>query len=250
MEKKVEKKLPLINTFQTYNVKLPCSGQILKYRPITAKEQISLLEAKESGEESDIFEAVKNIIGECVLSDVDIDSLSVPDFEFLMLKIRSSSVSGTSKVSFICNHAIDDNEEHNCKETIKLEIKLDDARLDGPLPDKIVKLSDDIALELRGVTFGISAVIANEGLDIKNKLMKLISDMIVTLWYGDDMYEMKNYSEEERIRFVENLTSPQLQSIIEYIRTYPSMVIDVDFTCPKCGTEHHIELKGLTDFFG
>ena len=54
-----------------YSLKLPSSGQELKFRPFLVKEEKILLMAMQSGSQKDILEGFKEIIRSCVDGDID-----------------------------------------------------------------------------------------------------------------------------------------------------------------------------------
>jgi hypothetical protein len=64
--------LPKINT-PIFELTLSSTGQSIQYRPFLMKEQKILLLALESGEPKSIMTAVKQIINNCAVSDVDVD---------------------------------------------------------------------------------------------------------------------------------------------------------------------------------
>lgn len=63
------------------------------YRPFTNKERKILLLAKEASENGDkvepIIDAIKQIIGLCVIDDIDPDDLPMFDIEEIFLRIYS-----------------------------------------------------------------------------------------------------------------------------------------------------------------
>ena len=74
-----------------YKLKLPSDGRTVSYRPFLVKEEKLLLIATETGEESEIVTAIKNIIKEC--TDIaNVEKLSTFDIEYLFLQIRTKSV--------------------------------------------------------------------------------------------------------------------------------------------------------------
>ena len=58
--------LPNINQ-QTFELEVPSTDEIIKYRPFLVKEEKVLLQAQESGKTKDQIEAIKTIIDNCTL---------------------------------------------------------------------------------------------------------------------------------------------------------------------------------------
>ena len=74
-----------------YKLKLPSDGRTVNFRPFLVKEEKILLLATESGEQSTIVDAIKDIIRDC--TDItDVDKLATFDIEFVFLQILTKSV--------------------------------------------------------------------------------------------------------------------------------------------------------------
>ena len=58
--------LPKLTT-PTYELEIPSTDEKIKYRPFLVKEEKILMMAMESNKESDIVQAVKDIVNECTL---------------------------------------------------------------------------------------------------------------------------------------------------------------------------------------
>ena len=86
--------LPL-NEVPKYTCDLPSTGQTITYRPFLVKEQKVMLMAMESEDENEISQAVIDTMQSCMVSEIDIKSLPIFDFEYLYLKVRAKSVGET-----------------------------------------------------------------------------------------------------------------------------------------------------------
>ena len=85
-----------------YELELPSTKEIVKYRPFLVKEEKLLLTAMQLGEEKDMMNAVKTIIKNCTNLKSKVDSLATFDIEYLFLKIRSKSIGEVSKIMVTC----------------------------------------------------------------------------------------------------------------------------------------------------
>ena len=65
--------LPKIVT-PTYELEIPSSKEKITYRPFLVKEEKILLLAQEAGEESDILNAIKQIIKNCTFEEVEVEN--------------------------------------------------------------------------------------------------------------------------------------------------------------------------------
>ena len=113
--------LPKIST-PTYELEIPSTKKKIRYRPFLVKEEKILIIAMESQSDSQIANAVKDVLYSCVLTnDVEIDNLSTFDIEYLFLNIRGKSVGEDVEVLVTCP---DDN-----KTKVPILIKLDDIKI-------------------------------------------------------------------------------------------------------------------------
>ena len=95
--------LPKINA-PTYELVIPSSNKKIKYRPFLVKEEKILVIAMESNDIQDIARAVKQVLGNCIITrGIKIDKLSTFDIEYLFLNVRGKSVGETVEVLVTCN---------------------------------------------------------------------------------------------------------------------------------------------------
>jgi hypothetical protein len=67
-----------------YELTLPSTGETIKYRPFTVKEEKVLLVAQEADDPMQELLAAKQVVNNC-LFDVDVATLAMFDLEFLIL---------------------------------------------------------------------------------------------------------------------------------------------------------------------
>lgn len=109
--------LPIVAT-PKYEITIPSTGQKVEYRPFLVKEEKILLLASETKDEREQVRAMKEAIKNCTFEKVDVEKLAPFDIEYIFLKLRSKSVGETVEVSVSC--------DENCKESVKIPIRLDD----------------------------------------------------------------------------------------------------------------------------
>ena len=85
--------LPKIDS-AIHSTTLPSNNQTVKYRPFLVKEEKILMTAQESRDEEAILDAVRQILGNCVVSPkkFDVDNLPMFDIEWLFIRLRAVSV--------------------------------------------------------------------------------------------------------------------------------------------------------------
>jgi len=80
--------LPKIDV-PTYETKLISNGKTVKYRPFLVKEQKLFLMAAQSTDEKETVDVVKQVLNNCILSDIDVDDLPTFDLEHLFMQLRA-----------------------------------------------------------------------------------------------------------------------------------------------------------------
>ena len=93
--------LPKLTT-PTYELEIPSTDEKIKYRPFLVKEEKILMMAMETKSESDIVQAVKEIVSECTFNKINLGTMPMFDVEYIFLNIRSKSVGEVSKLKLLC----------------------------------------------------------------------------------------------------------------------------------------------------
>lgn len=233
-----------------YSIKLLSTGKEVKYRPFTVKEEKLFLMASESKEMDTIVDTTKQVLNNCILSDIDIDSIPVFDIEYLFLNIRARSVSEVVSVNYNCNNEIkneSDEGKHRCGNVVKLDINLLEIK-----PNETKKLENKIQLTNKlGIVMkypNFNTVTKYEDNNTEN-ILKLTVSCIDYIYDDDQIYYAKDSTEEELIEFIENMQTKDLEKIKEFFDNMPKLSKNLDFKCGKCGYEETITLEGLQSFF-
>ena len=79
-----------------FSLELPSTGEKVKYRPFTVKEEKILLIAQESGDTDQIIESIKQIVNNCVITDKDVDDYPMFDIEYVLMHVRAKSVNNVA----------------------------------------------------------------------------------------------------------------------------------------------------------
>ena len=66
--------LPKLTT-PTYELEIPSTDEKIKYRPFLVKEEKILMMAMETKKESDIVQAVKEIVSECTFNKLNLGTM-------------------------------------------------------------------------------------------------------------------------------------------------------------------------------
>ena len=243
--------LPKIDV-PVYDCILPSNKKKVKFRPFLVKEQKLLLMATESTEIKDSVEAMKQVVKNCILDDISVDSLPVFDLEFLFLNLRARSVSEVVKVKYKCNNIIKpsdiDEEEKRCDNIVDVEINVLEVTPEfGQNHSNKIELSNDLGIVFNYPTFEM--IESMSGKSENDVLFDLIINCIDYIYDADQLYYSKDSSKEEMIEFIDGLQQEHMKKIEEFFDTLPKIKKDIHFECNKCGHHEDIVIEGIQSFF-
>ena len=72
--------LPKIN-YPLFDIVIPSSSKKIKMRPFLVKEEKILLMAQSSTDSRDIVLAIKQVVNNCIIDDLDVEKLTTFDLE-------------------------------------------------------------------------------------------------------------------------------------------------------------------------
>ncbi len=243
--------LPKLST-PTYELKIPSTGQKVKYRPFLVKEEKILLMALEDGSVSAMSKAMKDIISDCTEGEIKIKDLAPFDIEYFFLQLRGKSVGDTVNLSFnkprsvTCGKKIKD-----CAEICKIEININDINVDSSeVKDSKIELTDTIGIKLNYPQFEVIQKFTGiDGGTTPQNIFELINESIEYIWDGEEIYKAKDSTKKEINEFVESLSTGQFQKIRDFFDGMPKLKHDVTWKCPKCDKEAPMILEGIDSFF-
>ena len=244
--------LPKIDT-PLYEITLPLSKQKIKFRPFLVKEEKILLMAMESEDENSVVLGIKQIMRNCLLSDIDIEDLPILDFEYLFLNLRARSVGEIIDLQYKCNNDIpgsEDDKTHKCGNLINLsfnalEVKPEINEINGK-----IQLTPKLGVVLKYPTFkAIENVSFTENKNPVDFVSETIISSIDYIYDEENMYYAKDTPKEELIDFIDSLTKDQFSMIQKFFEDIPKLTKKIDFKCNKCGYEENIEIEGIQSFF-
>jgi DNA-directed RNA polymerase subunit M/transcription elongation factor TFIIS len=233
-----------------YELNLISSGKKVRFRPFLVKEQKLLLMASQSDDPKDSLNVVKQISKNCIVDDIDIESLPVFDLEYIFLNLRARSVNEVINLQYKCNNKIKDEsgQETTCNGLEKFDINLlEITPTKDPKHNKKIMLSDNLGITMRYPTFEMIANLKSQ--DENETLMELLTICVDHIFDKDNIYYVKDVSKEELVDFIDNLQQKDLQKIQEFFETAPKIKKNIDFKCKKCGYKENIEVEGLQNFF-
>lgn len=237
--------LPKIDT-PIFELILPVSNIKIKFRPFLVKEEKILLMAMESNEEQSTMLAVKQILNNCCLDDIDIENLPVTDIEFLFLNLRARSVGEVIDVQYKCNNEI--SEGVTCDNIMKytfnaLEIAPDMSNI----MDKKLEITPTLGIVMK---YPSLKTMDNDSHNTVDRMLGVITSCIDYIYDEDTIYYAKDSTTEELIEFIESLSKDQFEKIQKFFERMPKISKEIEFTCDKCGYHEKIVVEGIQNFFG
>jgi len=239
--------LPTIAT-PTYELTLPSNGKKIKYRPFLVKEEKILILALESQDQSEITNAVKDVLKKCILTrGVNVDQLPTFDIEYIFLNIRAKSIGESIKIIVTCP---DDGETR-----VPITVYVDEIEVKKP-DEHTTDIVIDDNMTLRMKYPSLTQFIENNfemnltPEETVNKTFKVIADCMDTVFTSDEAWEAKDYSPKERLDFIEQLNSKQYKEVEKFFATMPKLSHTLEVENPNTKVKNTIVLEGLADFFG
>ena len=230
--------LPKIVT-PTYELEIPSSKEKITYRPFLVKEEKILLLAQEAGEESDILNAIKQIIKNCTFEEVEVENLALFDLEYIFLNIRSKSVGEKVELKLLCD---DDGETY-----ADVTVDLDEVTVDFPKEHtNNIQLTDTISLVMR---YPQMSALSLTTVSDTETIFHMIKTSIRQIIDGETIYEQVDFTEEDLDVFIESLTSEHFKNIQEFFQTMPKLKHVVKYKNPKTKKQNKRTLEGLNSFF-
>jgi len=230
----------------TYKIKLESLGKEISFRPFVVKEEKILLMALESQDYETSLDAIKQIIHNCVLDSVDVESLPLYEIEYLFLNLRARSIGEVVTLDYVCENVIGENKK--CKGMMSMDVDLLKVALDHKPSENTINLSNNIGIKLTYPTISVSKILI-EKLNSKDAPTKILKQCTEYLFDENQVYKINEMQEGEFDEFVNNLTTEQYRKIKKFFLNMPILRHESDLVCGKCGKTHAIKLEGLLDFF-
>ena len=229
--------------YPTFELELPSTGKTIKYRPFLVKEEKVLLMALESKDEKQVVSAVKDLIKNCVITRIKVDTLPSFDLEYLFLKIRGASIGENITLTVTC---LDDNETQ-----VEANININDVEILKPEGhDKKIMFDDKTGLVMKYPS--MKEFVDREFLQKEMKtedVYGFIADSIDQIFDDEEVYDSSTTTKKEFRTFVDNLTTKQFEKIQEFYTTCPKLSHTFKVVNPKTGKESSYTIEGLQSFF-
>ena len=234
-----------------FDVKLFSTGKKVKFRPFTVKEEKLFLITGETDDPQSTITTIKQVLNNCILDDVDLDSLPVFDIELLFLNLRARSIGEIVALNYKCNNNIveEDGREHKCGNQVGIELDVLTVvpEVDANHSNKI-EINSKLGIVMKYPKMNI--IKDSSGKEDIDSVIDMIAGCIDYIYDENNLYYAKDSTKEELVEFLETLQSKDLENIKQFFDTMPKMKKTLDFKCNKCGYEEKIDVEGIQNFFG
>lgn len=241
------KPLPINTAYTVHEILIPSLGKKLRFRPFLVKENKMLMIAQASEDNMQMLNTLKAIIASCCVEEqpLNVDQLATFDFEYLLIKLRSISVDSNVELNVTCSDPHSGFDQST--RTTQLLLDLNNIEIVGlENYSTKVKLSDDLYMIMKVPSLDMIENIP-ESTDYEGNLSNVAAqlDKICT---QEEVFDCSEYSLDQVEQWLEQLTSAQLEKLIEYFQSIPYCRIKVEWTCPHCGKRNVRYIEGITYF--
>ena len=232
--------LPKLDT-PIYELELPSTGEKVKYRPVLVKEQKNLMIASESEDETEIQNALANIISECTFGKIDPYVVPLFDIEFMFLRIRGKSVGEKIELNVLCP---DDNKTRT---DITINLEDIDVHMETTHSNEI-SVTDNITIFMRYPTLKDMTNVGTDNTDVAT-IFNLIKSCVAEIRDEKTVHNRIDISEKEMEEFIDNLPSKVFENLGEFFNSMPKVQHPVKVTNPRTKKKGEIIIEGIQSFF-
>ena len=234
--------LPKIANTPYYDVTIPSTGEKTRYRPYLVKEEKILLMAAESTDDTQMSDAMLDIICTC-FENINPHKLTTFDMEYLFLQLRSKSVGESIDLVYACL-------ECEAENTVKVELAKSKPNIPKDKNNKIT-LKENMILELKYPTY--YDIIKDKVLQKSESNYEIIYQTVMLcldkLQVNDEIMRFADEPVEDVIEFIGNLSAEQFKKLSSFAETIPFIKQEVNFECKSCKHPNVIEIEGMNNFF-
>lgn len=238
--------LPINNT-PIFNLTIPSTGKLVRFRPFLVKDEKALMIAQQSEDVLVMVDTLKSVIKSCVVDEINVDELATFDLEYMFIQIRGKSIGETVELIFPCD---EDHGEQNEKARVKIKIDISAIEVEkSPNHTNKIALFGDVGMVMKYPTIDSAKKVEQSGLDNMDSVFEIIADSVDFIYQGDEIYYSKETKREELLQFLNNLTTEQFVSVQNFFQDMPKIKTEVEYDCPICNKHHKKTLEGLQSFF-
>lgn len=222
-----------------FDITVPSTGKVVKYRPFTMKEEKILLIAQESKDIDQAINSIKQIINNCV-HDINVEELAIFDLEYLLINIRAKSVSNEIKFTIT---------DPDTEEKIELEFDIGNVSIKTePDHNKFIKADDQTTIVMKYPTFDQIKTLSKYKDDKTEAMTRIMIECVDSVVVEDSKMKLSSFSDEEVTEFFDSLPNSVVSSIENFFETMPVLRHEVSYK-NKNGVEKTFVVEGMETFF-
>jgi hypothetical protein len=232
-----------------FELTLPSTESPIRYRPFLVKEQKILLIAMESDAEKDIINAIKQIVNNCAVDNIDVDKMPIFDLEYFFTKLRAKSVGEQVDLRLQHGNRINSNGDQCAHVTnfklnlMEIEVEKEEGHTDKIILDDV----SGIGIKLNYPKINISEMVSG-----KNQIegaIEAIKECTDYIFDKDNVYSRADMKESELVEWVDQLSQAQFEKIVQFFQTMPKLKHTITWKCKECGCDDTVTLEGMQSFF-
>jgi|LauGreDrversion4_2_1035121.scaffolds.fasta_scaffold603592_2 hypothetical protein len=223
----------LTRNLPKYSCIRPSTGKEIKFRPFLVSDEKTLLLIKQEQNPRLIIENVVQLLSSC-FEDLDVDSLTLQDVEFLFCNLRSKSVGEIVKTNFTCPVTSE-----------KIKTDLDLSQLNVSKSNTTFELALDSSFKIVFKEPTLRKIFSVSG---KFDVAHLIQASIDKVYRDDVVYEFADLSEDELGQIIKNFTTKENEQVKNFVINLPKTYAVVSYTTSD-GMVRKMRLDGVLNFF-
>ena len=238
--------LPKIDS-PVYELELPLSKKLIRFRPFLVKEQKNLMMAMEADDSETIEKNIRQVLTNCTITEgIDVDKLPVIDVEYYFINLRARSVGEVVENDYICSNEVNGEQ---CGGKMKGILNLLDIKIDiDPNHKDIIQLTDKLSIKLKYPEFFLIDKLTDKESAV-DVVFEIVIDSIEYIFDGEQYYYAHESTKEELTQFIESMNQEQFSKLENFFDTLPKLNKTMEMKCGKCGFDHTIEMESLESFF-
>jgi hypothetical protein len=227
--------LPKINTI-TFEITIPSTKKKMRFRPFLVKEEKILMLAQK-GTPDDIFFAVKQLLTNCSIDPIDVDTLTTFDLDYIFIKLRAQSVGNIIELKF------QDNEDGKTRE---FKVDLNEVEVtESPEHSKKIKINEQFGLLMKYPDVAMMNSIKDTDEKAFDSVMRYCLDSV---YDETSVFPFSEETDEAIDEFVDSLDLKTFESIQKFFETMPKLKYVITYT-NDMDNERTIVLDSLQSFF-
>ena len=236
--------LPIIK-HPEYFLEVPSTKKKIKYRPFIVKEEKILLIAMQEKSPDALVNAIKQIISACTFGNVDVDSLTVFDLEYIFLQLRIKSKGRDVPLAWKCGNIIN---EVTCNYVNTFDFNLEEVKVfTNPDHTNKIMITETIGIIMKYPTLETALELQKAiEADSIDQIYANTIQYIDTIFEGETIYD--DYSEQDFKDFLDSLPKEAFEKIRNFFKTQPRLQAKINLCCEHCGHKEVVTSEGLQSF--